>query len=77
MRAKLSLVLPALFMFFAAVPAAVRAANAPDYFELTDAPTITVDWSKGNTQAVTLHGNHTLVFTNGQKGGREGLRFFV
>ena len=28
-----------------------------------------VEWSKGNTQPVTLHGDRTLIFTNGQKGG--------
>jgi len=42
----------------------------PGYLELTDAPTIAVDWSKGNTQAVTLHGDRTLTFSNGRKGGR-------
>lgn len=45
-------------------------ASPPSYVELEDAPTITVDWSRGNVQAVTLHGNRTLVFENGEKGGR-------
>ena len=44
--------------------------SAPAYVELTDVPTITVDWSKGHTQVVTLHGNHTFAFVNGQKGGK-------
>ena len=35
------------------------------YYELEDAPTITVDWSKGNVQIVTLRGNRILQFTNG------------
>lgn len=38
--------------------------------ELADAATIAVDWSKGNAQTVTLGGNRTLTFSNGQKGGR-------
>lgn len=59
----------AAFLLFLFVPLAF-ADNAPSYVELADAPTITVDWSKGDTQTVTLHGNHTLVFTNGQKGGK-------
>jgi hypothetical protein len=42
---------------------------APSYVELTDAPTIAVDWSKGSTQTVTLGGNRALTFSNGQKGG--------
>jgi hypothetical protein len=44
--------------------------TAPSLVELDDAPTVTVDWNKGNTQAVTLHGNRTLVFVHGQKGGK-------
>jgi hypothetical protein len=43
---------------------------APSYVELTDAPTIAVDWGKGDTQAVTLGGNRALTFSNGQKGGK-------
>ncbi len=56
-----------LFLF---LPPALANSAAPSYAELQDAPTITVDWSKATTQAVTLHSNRTLVFTNGQKGGR-------
>jgi hypothetical protein len=29
-----------------------------------------VDWSKGDTQTVTLGGNRALAFSNGQKGGK-------
>ncbi len=46
---------------------------APSYVELADAPTIAVDWSKGNTQAVTLGGTRVLVFSGGQKGERYTL----
>jgi hypothetical protein len=65
---KRALAVAALFLFFF-LPSDF-AHSAPSYIELTDAPTITVDWSKGNTQAVTLHANRALVFTNGQKGGK-------
>lgn len=63
---------PAVFLFLLSASAVAFAAadSAPSYVELTDAPTITVDWSKGNTQAVTLRGNRTLVFENGAKGGK-------
>lgn len=65
------LVLSALAALLFLLPTGLaQAADDPNYFELTDAPTITVDWSKGNTQAVTLHGDRTLTFTNGKKGGR-------
>lgn len=47
-----------------------RAETTPAYVELADAPAITVDWSKGNTQAVTLHGNRTFTFSNGQRGAK-------
>jgi hypothetical protein len=59
----------ALF-FLLAVPPTYAGEAAPSYFELTDAPTITVDWSKGTTQTVTLGGNRALAFVNGQKGGK-------
>lgn len=59
-----------LFLFLLSVSPAIADAPAPSYVELADAPTITVDWSKGNTQAVTLNGSRALVFVNGQKGGR-------
>ena len=58
-----------LLFFLLSVPPAHAADAAPSYIDLTDAPTIAVDWSKGNTQAVTLRGNRTLIFSNGQKGG--------
>jgi hypothetical protein len=61
------LVLPVLLLLlFASLARADDA--APSYVELADAPTITVDWSKGATQAVNLHGNRTFVFQNGVKG---------
>ena len=31
--------------------------------------TMSVDWSKGDTQVVTLGGNTTLMFSNGRDGG--------
>ena len=37
---------------------------------LTDGGTIAVDWSQGNVQSVTLGGNRTFTFTNGQDGGK-------
>jgi hypothetical protein len=43
---------------------------APSYVALADAPTVTVDWSRGDTQSVTLGGNRTLAFFHGQKGGK-------
>jgi hypothetical protein len=63
-----TLALAALLFLLPAGPA--RATDDPNYFELTDAPTVTVDWSKGNTQAVMLHGDRRLTFANGKKGGR-------
>lgn len=44
--------------------------SAPSNVDIVDAPTITVDWSKGDTQSVTLGGNRMLTFTLGQKGGK-------
>ena len=35
---------------------------------LTDGATIAVDWNNGNTQSVTLGGNRTFTFANGQDG---------
>jgi len=57
--------LASLFFLLFIAPAAAD----PSYVDLTDSPTITVDWSKGNSQAVTLHGNRAFTFSNGQKGG--------
>lgn len=65
-------VLIALFLFLL-LPPALAGSAAPSYAELADAPTITIDWSKGSMQAVTLHGNRTLIFENAQKGGRYTL----
>lgn len=61
---------PAVFLFLLSVAPALASEAASSYVELKDAPTIIVDWSRGNTQAVTLHGNRTLVFTNGVKGAK-------
>lgn len=63
---------PALFLVLLFAPLAF-ADTLPAYVQLADAPSITVDWSKGKTQAVTLHGNRTVVFTNGQKGAKYTL----
>ncbi len=51
------------------VPVVFASDTPPPYAELTDAPTISIDWSKGKTQSVTLGGNRTLAFANAQKGG--------
>ncbi len=60
-----------LFIFFLlSLSPAFAEDTAPSYVELQDAPTITVDWSKGSTQAVTLHGDRRIVFRKGVKGGR-------
>jgi len=63
---------PALCLFLSLLltPAAFASASVASYVELSDAPTISVDWSKSNAQAVTLHGNRVLSFSNGQKGGK-------
>lgn len=59
-----------LGLFFLLLPVAATAENTPAVVDLQDAPTITVDWSKGNVQSVVLHADRTLVLRNGQKGGR-------
>lgn len=61
-----------VFCLFSLLPLSRALADTapPSYVELQDAPTIIVDWSKGNTQAVTLHGDRKIVFENGVKGGR-------
>ncbi len=58
------------FLFLLPLHPAWAGDSARAYVDLKDAPTITVDWSKSNTQAVTLHGNRTLIFSNGEKGGK-------
>jgi hypothetical protein len=60
----------AALLFLLSVSVAYAADASVSYIELPDAPSITVDWSKGNVQAVTLHSNRTLTFANAQKGGR-------
>lgn len=60
---------PALFLFLLSAAPAFAGNAAPSYVELTDAPTVVVDWSRGNTQAVTLHANRAITFAHGQKGG--------
>ncbi len=67
---KRPLVLVALLFLLPLQAAASAGDAAPSYVELTDAPTIAVDWSKGDTQTVTLGGNRALTFSNGQKGGK-------
>lgn len=69
MPAKRPLILSALLLLLPILSAHAGDA-APSYVELADGPTIAVDWSKGYTQAVTLHGNRAFTFTNGQKGAR-------
>jgi len=59
----------ALLLAAMAVPV-FAASISSDYVELADAPIITVDWSKGKVQVVTLHGNRTFVFENGERGGK-------
>jgi hypothetical protein len=39
-------------------------------YALTDAATVAVDWNNGNVQSVTLVGNRTFTFANGQDGAR-------
>jgi hypothetical protein len=58
------------FLFLLPIQPACADNAAPSYVELADGPTIAVDWSKGDTQSVTLGGNRTLTFSNGQKGGK-------
>jgi hypothetical protein len=63
---------PALCLFLSLLltPAAFAGASVASYVELSDAPTIAVDWSKGDALTVTLHGNRALAFSNGQRGGK-------
>jgi hypothetical protein len=59
-----------LLAMSAPIARAADTAGSSNYIEIADAPTITVDWSKGTTQSVTLGGNRTLQFVNGVKGGK-------
>ena len=63
------LALSALLVLFS-VPLASADEGAPSNVELSDASSISVDWSKGHIQSVTLVGDRTLTFSNGQKGAR-------
>jgi hypothetical protein len=58
------------FLFLLLVPLAYAGESVTPPVELADAPIIAVDWSRGASQMVTLHGNRTLSFSNGQKGGK-------
>jgi len=42
-------------------------------YSLTDGATIAVDWNNGDVQSVTLGGNRTFTFSNGQDGGKYTL----
>lgn len=55
-------------LFLLTAQSAFAVSGTTSYVELTDAPTITVDWSKSGNQFVTLHGNRAFVFLNGEKG---------
>ena len=46
------------------------ATTANAEYDLTDAPTITIDWSKGTLQTVVLGGNRKVVFIKGYPGLR-------
>ncbi|HUA82826.1 MAG TPA: hypothetical protein VMB85_03135 [Bryobacteraceae bacterium] len=70
---RISALVVAVVVLLLPIAGAYAAGEAPSYVELKDAPTIAVDWSKGTTQAVTLGGNRTLTFSNGQKGGKYTL----
>ncbi|MCL4405314.1 MAG: prepilin-type N-terminal cleavage/methylation domain-containing protein [Patescibacteria group bacterium] len=57
-------------------PASTLDVNGSLYSELyapTYSSSMTIDWSKGNTQKIVLTGNATLTFTNGQPGGKYSL----
>lgn len=69
MPANRTLILSAL-LFLLSAPLVRAGDAAPSYIDLADAPTVGVDWSKGDVQALTLHGNRTLTFSGGQKGGK-------
>jgi hypothetical protein len=56
------------FLFLLPLHRACASEAAPSYVELADAPTVTVDWSRASTQFVTLHGNRTFIFQNGERG---------
>jgi hypothetical protein len=72
MLAKRRFLLPLLLLLLAALPsvASNAAPYAYTYIDLADAPVIIVDWSKSDTQAVTIAGDRKLVFKNGEKGGK-------
>ena len=49
-------------------PIAASDPTAKLYYDLTDAPTIVVDWNNGAMQTVALGGNRKFTFTGGQPG---------
>src|SRR5260370_24857244 len=53
-----------------ASPQLVAASNQPakPYYDLTDAPTIAVDWNNAAMQTVALGGNRKFSFTGAQPG---------
>jgi hypothetical protein len=68
------LVLSAIFVLLALSPVTVLAEiPAAVDFDLTDAPVIAVDWSKGHMQYITLHGNRRFTFSNGQYSAKYAL----
>jgi hypothetical protein len=50
-------------------PVAASDSTAKLYYDLTDAPTIVVDWNNGAMQTVVLADNRKFTFTGGQPGG--------
>ena len=59
----------AVFLILLSVPPARAGSSAASTVDLKDDPTITVDTERRHP-AVALGGNRTLVFSNGQKGGK-------
>lgn len=67
-------ILPLSALFLIVFIVTARAGDtATSYVDLKDAPNIEVDWSRGDTQAVTLGGNRILTFSHGQRGGKYTL----
>jgi hypothetical protein len=50
-------------------PVTASDSTAKLYYDLTDAPTIVVDWNNGAMQTVVLADNRKFTFTGGQPGG--------
>jgi hypothetical protein len=70
---RISALVALLFLSFYLPPAHAADRDGSSYLEIQDGPTIAVDWSMGNIQSVTLGGNRTLTFSNGQKGRKYAL----